>query len=180
MLAKLEFLEPGGSIKVRSALSMITDLERSGRISPNTTIIEASTGNQGIAVAMVSAIKGYRCIICIPELYGIERRKIMQAYGARVILTPTFEDMEKTVWVSRRTAMQFEKEIPGAHFFLAEEMIVVGGDTPHAYFGAAGESGGSGAHPCPPDAVSGSPAAQGARSVGMRVASVSSWAKMGK
>ncbi len=114
VLAKLEMLELGGSIKVRSALSMIEDLERSGRIGRDTTIIEASTGNQGISVAMVSAIKGYRCIICIPELYGIERRKIMQAYGAQVVLTPTLGDMDETVWTSRRTAMQLEKEIPNA------------------------------------------------------------------
>jgi len=114
ILAKLEMLELGGSIKVRSALSMIEDLERASKIGPDTTIIEASTGNQGIAAAMVSAIKGYKCIICIPELYGIERRKIMQAYGAQVVLTPTLGDMDETVWTSRRTAMQLEKEIPNA------------------------------------------------------------------
>ncbi len=107
-------LHLGGSIKGRAALSMIESMERAGRATPQTTFIEASTGNQGIAVAMVCAAKGYKCIICIPELYGIERRKIMQAYGARVILTPVYEDMDKTVWGARRMAMKLEKEIPGA------------------------------------------------------------------
>lgn len=114
VLAKLEMLQLGGSIKGRAALSMIEALERAGKVTPDTTFIEASTGNQGIAVAMVCAAKGYKCIICIPELYGMERRKIMQAYGARVILTPTFDDMEKTVWTARRTAARLEQEIPNA------------------------------------------------------------------
>lgn len=114
VLAKLEMIQLGGSIKGRSAMAMIGACERSGRATPNTTFIEASTGNQGIAVAMVCAVRGYPCIICIPELYGIERRKIMQAYGARVILTPTFDDMEKTVWGARSMAMKLEREIPDA------------------------------------------------------------------
>lgn len=114
VLAKLEMIQLGGSIKGRAALSMIETLERSGKVTPETVFIEASTGNQGIAAAMVCAAKGYQCIICIPELYGIERRKIMQAYGARVILTPTFDDMEETVWASRKMAMKLEKEIPNS------------------------------------------------------------------
>lgn len=81
-------------------------------MNEETTFVEASTGNQGIAVAMACAARGHRCIICIPELAGLERIKLMQIYGAEVILTPTYEDMEKTVWTACEMAAELERDRP--------------------------------------------------------------------
>lgn len=112
ILVKLEMMNIGGSIKARSALSMIEAAEKEGKVNKDTIFVEASTGNQGIAVAMICAAKGYKCIICMADHFGVERRKIMQAYGAKLILTPTYEDMEKTIWATRNMAMELEKENP--------------------------------------------------------------------
>ncbi len=112
VIAKLEMLELGGSIKTRPAVNMIQAAERAGKVNEETTFVEASTGNQGIAVAMACAARGHRCIICIPELAGLERINLMQIYGAEVILTPTYEDMEKTVWTAREMAAELERDRP--------------------------------------------------------------------
>ncbi|MFN3568280.1 MAG: cysteine synthase, partial [Caldimicrobium sp.] len=85
---KLEGQNPGGSVKDRIALAMIEEAERQGLLTPDKIVIEASSGNTGIGLAMVCAAKGYRCVIAMPESASIERRKIMQAYGADIILTP--------------------------------------------------------------------------------------------
>ncbi|MCX7613796.1 MAG: cysteine synthase [Caldimicrobium sp.] len=85
---KIEGQNPGGSIKDRIALAMIEDAEGRGLLSPDKVVIEASSGNTGIGLAMVCASKGYRCVIAMPESASLERRKIMQAYGAEIILTP--------------------------------------------------------------------------------------------
>jgi cysteine synthase A len=112
VVVKFEAVNIGGSIKSRTALGMIELAERQGRLKPDSIIVEATTGNQGIGVAMVAAVKGYKAIIIMPEHMGKERRKIVKGYGAEVILTPTLDDMEKTVWETRKKAFELEAKDP--------------------------------------------------------------------
>ena len=93
ILAKLEHLNPGGSIKDRSALFMIQEAERRGDLRPGGTIIEASSGNQGIALSMIGAIKGYNVIITVPNRTSIEKVSTLQAYGAKVFVCPDTDDL---------------------------------------------------------------------------------------
>jgi len=94
ILAKLEGNNPAGSVKDRPALSMIVHAEARGEIKPGDTLIEATSGNTGIALAMAAAIKGYRMILVMPENQSIERRQSMRAYGAELVLTPRDGGME--------------------------------------------------------------------------------------
>lgn len=94
MLAKLEYLNPGGSIKDRSALYMIEEAEKNNLLQPGGTIIDASSGNQGIATAMIGAIKGYRVIITVSEKISLEKRNAIQAYGAELITCPATTYLE--------------------------------------------------------------------------------------
>ena len=94
ILAKLEGNNPAGSVKDRPALSMIHQAERRGQIKPGDTLIEATSGNTGIALAMVAAIRGYRMVLVMPENQSLERRQTMRAYGAELILTPKDGGME--------------------------------------------------------------------------------------
>ena len=95
ILAKLEGNNPAGSVKDRPALSMIRKAEERGRIKPGDTLIEATSGNTGIALAMVAAMRGYRMILIMPEHLSIERRQSMAAFGAKFVLTPKEGGMEK-------------------------------------------------------------------------------------
>ncbi len=94
ILAKLEGNNPAGSVKDRAALSMIMRAERAGRIKPGDTLIEATSGNTGIALAMAAAIRGYRMVLVMPENQSVERRQTMRAFGAELIVTPREGGME--------------------------------------------------------------------------------------
>jgi cysteine synthase A len=107
---KLEKANPGASIKDRIALAMIEDAEANGLLRPGSTIIEPTSGNTGIGLAMVAAVKGYRIVLVMPESMSIERRKIMAAYGAEFDLTPREKGMRGAI----DRATQLVAETPDA------------------------------------------------------------------
>ena len=110
ILAKLEYLNPAGSVKDRVALAMIEDAEKSGRLKPGATIIEPTSGNTGIGLAAVAAAKGYKAILTLPETMSVERRNLLKAYGAKIELTEGSKGMKGAI----ARAEELEKEIPGA------------------------------------------------------------------
>lgn len=113
--AKLELCNPGGSVKDRCALSMVLDAERRGRLIPGvSTIVEASSGNTGVGLALISAARGYKLVITIPEKMSIEKKNLLRAYGAEVIVTPnvSHSNPESYIEVAKRIA----KERPNAVF----------------------------------------------------------------
>ncbi len=110
VLAKLEFANPGRSVKDRIALALIEQAERDGLINKNTTIIEPTSGNTGVGLAIVAASRGYRIILTMPDSMTIERRKLLQALGAQLELTPAYEGMPGAI----RKAQQLAKEIGNA------------------------------------------------------------------
>ncbi|MGB4782445.1 cysteine synthase A [Candidatus Methylomirabilis sp.] len=106
ILGKLESLNPGGSVKDRIAMAMIEAAERSGRLKPGDTIVEPTSGNTGIGLAMVAAVKGYRLILTMPEDMSTERRRLVSRYGAEVILTPAIEGMSGAVYAAESLVAQ--------------------------------------------------------------------------
>src|SRR5580658_8643550 len=125
VVGKLEVKNPGGSVKDRPALAMIEEAERLGRIGAGAVIVEATSGNTGISLAMIAAVRGYRCILVMPEDMSLERRYVLRAYGAEIVLTPAEEGMagavERAARIARETPrafmpQQFENEAnPAAH-----------------------------------------------------------------
>ncbi len=101
VLAKLESMNPAGSVKDRIALAMIEEAERAGRLSPGDTIVEPTSGNTGIGLAMVAAVKGYRLILTMPEDMSPERRRLLARFGAQFVLTPAIEGMSGAVFAAQ-------------------------------------------------------------------------------
>ena len=112
VLAKLEGNNPGGSVKDRIAYSMIRDAEASGRIKKGDTVLEATSGNTGIGLAMVGAALGYRVVLVMPECVSLERRKILEAFGAELVLSPGNEGTDGAI----KLAGRMREESPGKYF----------------------------------------------------------------
>jgi len=102
VLGKMENLNPGGSVKDRIAFAMVEDAEQAGRLQPGSTIVEPTSGNTGIGLALVAAVKGYRLILTMPEDMSIERRRLLERYGAELILTPAIEGMTGAVFAAKQ------------------------------------------------------------------------------
>ena len=157
VLVKIEGLNPGGSIKTRAAMNMIMDARDKGLINDDTTIVEYTSGNQGIGLALVAAVLGYKCVIVMPACMSRERRLIMQAYGAQVVLTDAQGTITEAFARARAEAERLANDNP--NFFLArqfvnpsnpaahykgtaEEIIRQMGDLPlHAFVAAVGTGG---------------------------------------
>ena len=110
LLAKLEYLNPAGSVKDRIAYAMIVDAEEKGLLKPGATIIEPTSGNTGIGLAAVAAARGYQAIFTLPETMSVERRKLLAAYGAKLVLTDGSKGMKGAI----ARADELNSEIPGS------------------------------------------------------------------
>ena len=130
LLAKLESRNPAGSAKDRVALAMIQDAEEKGILKPGSTIIEPTSGNTGIGLCSVAAARGYKCVIVMPDSMSMERRRIMTALGAQLVLTPGKEGMTGAI----ARAEELTKEIPGS--FIAGQFVNPA--NPHAHYRTTG------------------------------------------
>jgi cysteine synthase B len=111
--AKAEYFNPGGSVKDRAALNMILDAEQSGKFKPGKTLIDATSGNTGIAYAMICAAKGYKVKLCLPQNASMERKRILAAYGAELVLTPADEGSDGAI----RAVRKIVAEDPDRYFY---------------------------------------------------------------
>jgi cysteine synthase A len=152
LYAKIESFNPGGSIKDRIALSMVLNAEKKGRLLPGHTIIEPTSGNTGIGLAMVAAAKGYRIILVMPDTASIERRKILAAFGAKLILTDGAKGINEAIIVAKKLhrstpnsfmPMQFNNPAnPRIHFqTTAREIFRAMGDDIAAFISGIGTGG---------------------------------------
>ena len=110
---KAEYCNPGGSVKDRPALNMISDGERSGRLTPARTILDATSGNTGIAYAMIAAVKGYRVKLCLPANASVERKRILKAYGVDIVFTDPAEGSDGAI----RKCREIYREDPDRYFY---------------------------------------------------------------
>lgn len=152
MLGKLENLNPAGSVKDRIALSMIEDAERRSLLQPGATIVEPTSGNTGIGLALVAAVKGYRLILTMPEDMSVERRRLLERYGAQLILTPAIEGMTGAVFAAKQLIeknpgyfmpQQFENEAnPDIHYrTTGPEILEATGGNLDAFIAGVGTGG---------------------------------------
>ena len=117
VFAKVEFFNPGGSAKDRVGIAMIEDAEKKGLISPGALIVEPTSGNTGVGLAIAAAVKGYKLILTMPDTMSVERRKLLAAYGAELVLTPGAEGMQGAV----EAAKKLLQENPGA--FMPQQFV---------------------------------------------------------
>lgn len=110
VIGKVEFFNPAGSVKDRAALAMIEDAEQTGRLQPGATIIEPTSGNTGIGIASIAAMKGYHAVLTMPETMSVERRQLLKAYGAEIVLTEGAKGMNGAI----ARAEELQKETPGS------------------------------------------------------------------
>ncbi|MBQ9724818.1 MAG: pyridoxal-phosphate dependent enzyme, partial [Neisseriaceae bacterium] len=116
VVLKLEFFNPGNSVKDRIAAAMIADAEQQGKITPDTVLVEPTSGNTGIGLAMVCAAKGYKLVIIMPESMSRERKMLMRAFGAKLILTPAADGMAGAI----AAAQKLVAENPDTHIILQQ------------------------------------------------------------
>ncbi len=116
VLAKLEYFNPAGSVKDRVAKAIIDEAEKSGKLKPNSTIIEPTSGNTGIGLCAVAAIRGYKIIITMPETMSVERRKLMKAYGAELVLTDGAKGMAGAIAKANELAEEIENSFIAGQF----------------------------------------------------------------
>src|SRR3954469_15484403 len=153
VFGKLEALNPGGSVKDRICLAMIERAEREGRLEPGGVVIEPTSGNTGIGLALVCARRGYRCILTMPESMSLERRQLLQSFGAELVLTPEAEQMDGAIKKAQEllastpgafTPQQFENPAnPEVHYRVtaAEIIHAMGGEPVHAFVASVGTGG---------------------------------------
>ncbi|HYQ05298.1 MAG TPA: cysteine synthase A [Polyangiaceae bacterium] len=153
VFGKLEAQNPGGSVKDRICLAMIERAEREGKLVPGGVVVEPTSGNTGIGLALVCASRGYRCILTMPASMSLERRQLLQSYGAEVVLTPEEQQIEGAIEKAREiaaqtplsfTPQQFENSAnPDVHFRATSREIIhaLAGEPVHAFVAAVGTGG---------------------------------------